>query len=780
MRLAQRLRAFAFAALVFCGGVLAVPAVQAQDEGHITVTLTEERSIRDIAKQYLGDSDLWPEILRANGLTSIIDLRPGQSLQVPVSLITAADSALRRALVKIQEANKAGAQLFAPVQIEQAIDYRDDALVRRGEGVWEETLSLAEQSEVSAVEARDVSETNRDQAAEARLSDRQGDVEGQQPRDLTWGERPLNSILIEEEKVRTLSRSTAQITFRDASRLRLNANSQAVIQRMRVDPLNNREEARVSLVEGDFYALLAGDGNRQQFQVDIPEIDARIDSGNFWVSHGEDGARFTNYDDKPVEVQAHGETVMLGRNEGTVVRPGETPDDSTSVLPQPALVSPDDDGVYFSGAIKLTWNDVPRAQGYWLEVAHDPGFGRMVHSRWGLFDTGFEDETFPPGQYYWRIAALDSAGLPGARSAIWRFDVRVDTDPPYLRIQSPVEGDVLRDATIDVTGESEADAAVTINGVPAELDTQGAYAYALTPEVGDNAVVIVSRDPAGNETSKTLNFVYMPDRELSALFDDDIPATGRDHFLTGNNVLSLAGETAENAQLVVLTETGDLRTTAYADGAGRFTLNVPMEAESESFALQIIAPSGLTSEQALSATIDKTPPNVGLSAPVPRVVAEGLLVLEGSLEDGATLTLNGNAVTVNEGAYAVEVELRPGANLLEFVATDAVGNVKIEKWVSRVDNAPPELVRHVITPNERGDNTMLTVQVFAEDDSGLVKVAPFSIVAGGQTYTGYMRYNRAMRGYQGSVEVPAVSAGDAALARVELQDHAGNSQVFEF
>lgn len=54
-----------------------------------------------------------------------------------------------------------------------------------------------------------------------------------------WTDRALNDILIEEEKVRTLSRSTAQITFRGESRLRLNANSQAVIQRMRVDPLTS-------------------------------------------------------------------------------------------------------------------------------------------------------------------------------------------------------------------------------------------------------------------------------------------------------------------------------------------------------------------------------------------------------------------------------------------------------------------------------------------------------------------------------------------------------------
>ena len=87
----------------------------------------------------------------------------------------------------------------------------------------------------------------------------------------------MNAILIEEEKVRTLSRSTAQITFRDESRLRLNANSQALIQRMRVDPLSREEEAKVSLIEGDFYALLAGKSQRRNFELEVPEVQTQIE-----------------------------------------------------------------------------------------------------------------------------------------------------------------------------------------------------------------------------------------------------------------------------------------------------------------------------------------------------------------------------------------------------------------------------------------------------------------------------------------------------------------------
>ena len=94
--------------------------------------------------------------------------------------------------------------------------------------------------------------------------------------------------------------------FNDDSRLRLNANSQAVIQRMRTDPLSRTEEAKVSLVEGDFYALLSGKSDRTQVRGGVPEVEADVDSRNFWVRRDDSGSKFTNYDDGTLRVAANG------------------------------------------------------------------------------------------------------------------------------------------------------------------------------------------------------------------------------------------------------------------------------------------------------------------------------------------------------------------------------------------------------------------------------------------------------------------------------------------
>jgi len=186
---------------------LRAPGSTAAEHDLLRVQLQEGQSLRDLAEQHLGDPDLWAEILRMNGLT-VGDVRPGIELTIPIGRIAAATRALDQALQQIQSATEQGARLFAPDQIARAISLRDAAVAQRKAGAWEAAAKLAGDGERRGGLGGRVAQ--RDAAAEALLSDRQGWVEGQRPQDLLWTERPLNTVLIEEEKVRTLSRSTAR------------------------------------------------------------------------------------------------------------------------------------------------------------------------------------------------------------------------------------------------------------------------------------------------------------------------------------------------------------------------------------------------------------------------------------------------------------------------------------------------------------------------------------------------------------------------------------------
>jgi len=747
-------------------------------EDTIRVRLEEGQSLRDLAEEHLGDPDLWVEILRANDIESVTAIRPGLELVIPVGPIAAADQALRDALGLIQQATQEGARVFAPELIARALELYEAAQAERKAGAWEAVARLAGDAGTVAADAMETALADRDSAAEALLSDRQGWVEGQRPQEHLWSDRDLHDLLVEEEKVRTLSRSSAQITFRDDSRLRLNANSQAVIQRMRADPLSRREEAKVTLLAGDFYALLSGRSARRQFELEVPEVQTRIESTDFWVSRDAASAKFANYDTGVIEVAAAGASVSLGKDEGTVVRTGEAPSPPQPVLPPPALAAPADDAITYEAEIALQWEPVPDAAGYWLEIAQDQGFARMVETRWGLTAPRFEAGGLDVGMYYWRVHALDKFGLPGARSEAWRVNVRTDTAPPYLAVRDPADGAILRAAPLTLIGESEPGAQLTIDGRAVPTDPGGRFEAVLDPDPGPNEITVEARDAAGNVSRHTRQFVFMPDQEAPLVFDPAIPRQSPLHFLTSRDTASLAGTTAASARIEVLGPDGEVRAATRAGEDGRFAVNVSLVADSETFAVEIVAPSGFTSLHGFSVSIDRDPPTIRLDAPPPVVTSVEWLPLRGRAIDGAELHLNDERVPLVDERFEETVSLVAGANRLEMVATDQVGNVRVERFEVQLDQEPPQLIEYRLSPRDLVDGAPVTVEVTASDPSGLKRAARATLVVGGASYSDLLEFDPASSSYRGQLILPPGTAGRVRLKDVELEDYAGNRQRY--
>ncbi|MEK0086022.1 FecR domain-containing protein [Benzoatithermus flavus] len=726
----------------------------------------------------MGDPNLWTEILRANDLASITDVRPGMELVIPATQVAAANRALRQALQAIRRATEEGARLFAAEQIEASLRLYEEGVARRKAGDWDTAASLAGDATTAALAALETATAQRDAAAEARLSDRTGSVEGRRPQDLAWSDRPLGAMLIEEEKVRTLSLSSAQITFRDDSRLRLSANSQAVIQRMRVDPLGRKEEAKVSLVEGDFYALLSGRSERRSFELEVPEARTDIESRNFWVRRDASGAKFTNYDDRTLDVAANGAAVTLGRNEGTLVRTGQAPSGKIGVLSATRLTAPADDGETPSPDVELSWAPLADADGYWLELAVDPAFQRLAASRWGLKDEHFWTDPLPVGTYYWRVAGLDKFGLPGERSTVWRFHVRVDRTPPFLSIGEPAEGAILRSDAIRVEGEIEPGARLSLNGTVVEVGADGRFATSATAtRLGENVLTLVATDAAGNLTERTRSFRYEPDARAILRFDDAIPRLGPGRFVTGGDVISLAGATDVGTRLLVRAADGAVRATTHADDTGRFALNLPLAAAEEAFTVEVVQPSGFSSREQFAVVQKRDPPAITLEEPPPAVTAVERLPLRGRAEGARSLTMNGRPARLIGYAFDEAVTLHQGENTLELVATDIVGNVRVERFEVGLDQNPPELVGYRVTPFQARAGEPVWIEVTARDASGLRKAAPFRLRVGDKEIADFLELGTG-GAYHASLPLPAGAAGRVRLLEVEVEDYVGNKARF--
>lgn len=770
----------AIAAVVFVcvWAVPVMPPIQAEtdplDAPLERVEFGAGDTIRGIVGQYLRDPDLWPAVLALNNIASPADLVPGIELYLPVRQVFAADDALLRSLTAIQKATAEGARIFAPREIGDAITTRDTAMVHREEGEWRQVVSYAGDATGYANQALDISIAQRDRSAEAVVSDVHGTVEGRAPAEPSWSNRSLDDILVEFERLRTLSNSTTQVTFRDLSRLRLNPNSNATIQRMRSDPLTGGEVTKVSLANGDFYALLNQLTEKTAFEIEVPGIESTTNSSDFWIKNDQSGARFVNYDDSDLAIERNGQMITLGENEGVVLA-GETAQ-RAQVLQSPLLLTPEVGDVIYTGRAPLSWEAYDGAAGYWLEVASDPAFNHMQISEWGIRETAFLADDLPPAKYHWRVAALDQLGLPGQWSTAQDFTLRTDNTPPYLTLLSPASGTIVTQPEIEVLGASEMGAVLSLNDAPLAIGSDGSFVTTLPLSQGTNTITVQSVDPAGNTSSRSLSVVYRPAIAVEISLNDRIPRVD-DALATRSDDLSLSGQTsaAVDAPVVIRDASNAIVVQTRVGPGGVLNFTVPVDAAPRAYLIEILSPNGaVEGTLGFAAMQDQTAPGILLDLPPPRATGETDMGLTGSAGDAIRLELGGTQVPLVDGRFDLSVTLSPGLNSFDLAATDAVGNVSVTQFSTLLDIDPPEIL-NVDLGRPQGDDGPIELRVEATDESGLRQAAPFVVAIDGFEIDGFLRCDTESGVCRGSLPP---EAGDLELIELIIEDYAGNAAFY--
>jgi glucodextranase-like protein/FecR-like protein len=761
--------ALIFVTPVFSGKLLAER--DQMDAAFMLVRYEKDDTIRGFVGKHLRDPDLWPLVLDINDIASPADLSPGMDLRLPVRQVLAADGALLTSLNAIQTANSEGARIFAPDEIGKAIENRDLAVKRRVEGEWRQVASYADISVAFANQALDISISLRDQAAEAVVSDVQGDVEGRTPAEPGWSDRDLNDVLVEFERLRTLSASTTQVTFRDQSRLRLNANSNATIQRMRSDPLTGGEVTKVSLIDGDFYALLNQLSENTSFEIDVAGIETSTNSADFWVKSDQSGARFVNYDSPQLEITQGNQTISLGENQGVVVS-GNTAE-RTEILTSPRLAAPQRGAVIYAAEASLQWDEFNGAEAYWLEVSSDPGFNQMQVSEWGVREAGYQAAGLPPARYHWRVAALDKLGLPGEWSSPQDFTLRTDDTPPYLTLLSPGPDTIATQPRIDLLGATEVDATLILNGAALAVGEDGSFLGELDLIEGRNNVTVEASDPAGNQSTRSLTVIYRPAATVEINLSDQIPRVGP-ALATQSDRLTVQGQTTANpgAVVVVREAAGTELLRTLVTGSRTMQFVVPAGVEPREYSVEILAPGGaIEGRLYFLALLDRVPPALTLDLPPPRVTGDQMIQISGSAEDAIKVEVNGTPVSMDKGRFDLELPLEPGENQFELLASDATGNVGLTHFEVLMDIDPPEILRTELG-RPQGDGGPIELEVEARDPSGLRQATPFVITVGGNERVGYLRCETASGLCRASLPP---EPGALELIELLIEDYAGNT-----
>lgn len=751
----------------------AIPA-----QKNIEVVVKENQTIRSIALQYLGDSNLWEDILKANNLSSPADIKQGIKLKIPIESIKENQEALNSAITAINEASKAGAKLFAENIINQATILYNKALEERKAGRRKESTKLANKAKEEADKAIIESQNKSNTSGTALLSFKKGDVEKKEPAELIWNEAELYAKLFEHYRARTLSNSYAEISFKDLSKIRLYENSQAVIQSSRVNLLKNQKKASVNLEKGEAYALLLGNGKKKDFNFNIPGIDTKINSKLFWVQKASKDTKIANYNGE-IAVTARDSMVVIKENEGSVVPDDGVPSEPKTLLPSPELIQPEFEATFFVSNINFRWSEISGAANYSFVVSGDREFDTVVETKKSLNEPEYSVDNLSAGIYYWRVAAVDETGFPGPFSQNGFFIVREDKTKPYLTVKTPKDSLVTKESTLKVSGSTETEVDLFINDKSVKVDSSGFYESVVSLKDGFNSINIKAVDLGENETAITKDVYFESDPNVEISLSSKNNFIEQNKIVSAGNSVTVYGLTRSRSQINLLNTDGISLLKTFADNEGKFEFLISDFKSGDNFRIAAESPAGYNGEMEFSITIDSSEPDV-IFKDFRSAYSKTPITISGKVVNTSSLSINGLEVELAEDNFSHQINLNNGENLVSIRAISSLG---IEKKYDRnilFDNDPPELIKSNITKETADKFIIVKVKVSTEDKSELKRTAVIEYILDGQVRQSYIRLNSGANIYEGSIQIPRSQKNNYRLLSIKLEDYLNNSKIYKF
>lgn len=290
------------------------------------------------------------------------------------------------------------------------------------------------------------------------------------------------------------------------------------------------------------------------------------------------------------------------------------------------------------------------------------------------------------------------------------------TQPPSLLVSSP-EADLYytRQASFDLVGSVGISASViNVNGASIVIEDDGGFRHTVALAEGENLYTLTVEDALGN--SQQLERWIVLDTTAPSVHEPTV----LDGHISKTPVLVLGGSLTEDGILYINGE----KIVLSDDGAFAFSHKVQLvEGENTvTMILQDVLGNSITEE--IQVFFDPVPPQLVISSPSDGLSTNiGSISIVGSVDDAhATLTLNGNSILHSDGAFAEEIMLVEGANIVVIQALDQAGNLS-EKVITIVhDTVAPSFITLNPGENQTSGTASITLSGEVDDESASITV----------------------------------------------------------
>jgi hypothetical protein len=381
-----------------------------------------------------------------------------------------------------------------------------DAFQRRQ---YDDARIAAIRSENFSQKAIDLARGEGSASKEVRISHMEGDVRVKRAGEFNWESADRKMLLHVGDQLKTAGSGSVQLLYFDGTITTINPGSLLEIREVREDPATKVRRVSEKLNWGEVLASTQKrnvDGSFHEVATD--KVSARSeDAGEFRVaSDKESKAAAVDVFNGRLQIASGGRVERLESGERIQADAGGRLQ-AKEVLPGvPRLLVPADQKIFVhedpaKASTTLSWEPTPGAVRYHLMISDHLLFTAALYDA-DRAETSVQIDGIQPGEYYWKVASVSSAGIRGSYSAPWRFRVtshsihdKEDTTPPILEITENVQSGPM----LILNGRTEPGALLWVDNEKVDVTDDGTfYAVIRLRKEGVNDVLLQAQDASGN------------------------------------------------------------------------------------------------------------------------------------------------------------------------------------------------------------------------------------------------------------------------------------------
>jgi hypothetical protein len=387
-----------------------------------------------------------------------------------------------------------------------ALNEGRDAFQRRQ---YDDAKIAAIRSENFSQKAIDLGRGEGSAMREVRISHMEGDVRVKRAGEFNWETADRKMLLHVGDQLKTAGSGSVQLVYFDGTVTTINPGSLLEIREIREDPNTKVRRVSEKLNWGEVLASTQKKNVDGSFhEVATEKVSARSDDvGEFRVSSDKESkASAVDVFNGRLQIASGGRVERLDSGERIRADAGGRLQ-AKEVLPGvPRLVTPADQKIFVhedpaKALTTLAWEPTPGAARYHLMISDRLLFTSALYDA-DRPETSVQLDGIQPGEYYWKVAAVSSAGIRGSYSEPWRFRVtshslhdKEDTTPPVLEITENVQSGPM----LILNGRTEPGALLWVDNEKVDVTDDGTfYAVIRLRKEGVNDVSLLAQDASGN------------------------------------------------------------------------------------------------------------------------------------------------------------------------------------------------------------------------------------------------------------------------------------------